>query len=107
MSKLTQRIRQKTTFPTSERRHHYEKSDTRLLKGAVNSTFIFSKVVYLTQKIPVRTMTNSSKERYSTPSLVQFGGLAELTQTNQLDPFSDVPQGEIVDNGNNPPVPQS
>ena len=43
------------------------------------------------------------KKVYKSPVISELGSFADLTLTNQLDPFSDVPQGEISDNGNNPP----
>lgn len=43
------------------------------------------------------------KKVYETPKIKELGSFSDLTLTNQLDPFSDVPQGELPDNGNNPP----
>lgn len=43
------------------------------------------------------------KKEYQAPEVKKLGSFADLTLTNQLDPFSDVPQGEIADTGNNPP----
>lgn len=50
----------------------------------------------------VLTMQNE-KRPYVRPQAMILGKATELTRTNQLDPFSDVPQGEIANNGNNPP----
>ena len=54
------------------------------------SKHVFTKVVFM-------------KKEYQAPEVKKLGTFADLTLTNQLDPFSDVPQGEISDNGNNPP----
>lgn len=42
------------------------------------------------------------KKTFETPAITVLGSFKDLTLTNQLDPFSDVPQGEIADTGNNP-----
>lgn len=47
------------------------------------------------------------KKVYSPPVLQELGSFADLTLTNQLDPFSDVPQGEISNNGNDPVIEPS
>lgn len=47
------------------------------------------------------------KKVYETPKVKNLGSFADLTLTNQLDPFSDVPQGELANEGNNPPPPVS
>ena len=51
---------------------------------------VFTKVVFM-------------KKEYQAPEVKKLGSFADLTLTNQLDPFSDVPQGEIANTGNNPP----
>ena len=42
------------------------------------------------------------KKVFETPEVTILGSFSDLTLTNDLDPFSDVPQGEISNNGNNP-----
>jgi len=42
------------------------------------------------------------KKAFETPEVKVLGSFQDLTLTNQLDPFSDVPQGEISNQGNNP-----
>lgn len=44
------------------------------------------------------------KKTYETPAVKYLGSVQNLTLTNQLDPYSDVPRGEISNTGNNPPA---
>jgi len=43
------------------------------------------------------------KKTYETPAVHCLGSVERLTLVNQTDPFSDVPQGDISQSGNNPP----
>lgn len=45
----------------------------------------------------------SNRKAFEEPQVALLGSLRDMTLTNDLDPFSDVPQGEIADNGNNNP----
>ncbi|MGY6629506.1 MAG: hypothetical protein ACXIUL_00725 [Wenzhouxiangella sp.] len=43
------------------------------------------------------------KKNFEAPAVQVLGSVRNLTLTNNLDPFSDVPQGDVANNGNNPP----
>jgi hypothetical protein len=43
------------------------------------------------------------KKTYETPAVKYLGSVQNLTLTNQSDPYSDVPRGEISNNGDNLP----
>lgn len=48
-------------------------------------------------------MSNRTEKKiFEEPKVALLGSLRDMTLTNDLDPFSDVPQGEISDEGNNP-----